>query len=621
MLAVDPTNPNIVWANGDHSVYRSADGGVTWTLLYLEDPVGGYFDAAGAFVLVGDLGIHRSPDQGNMWNPPKMGNLEIAQFYDITLDPTNPTTVYGIAQDIGAMKFTGGPVWTSLGGGDEVGKVLVDPTNPSRLYNYDPLNSTSFIQRSDDAGFSWINSGSGIDTSQNGFTLAYDSQKAFVMDPTNSSRLILGTDKVYETTNAANTWTAISGVLSTNQFLTGVAIAPSHPSTLYASTSDGKFFVTTNDGTSWSEIDSGLPGGAASAIVVDPANSQHVLATLSGGVWMSANGGASWTNLSGNLPVNSFYWTNTIAVDWRYSTPVFYVGTGRGIYRSLDTGTTWAPFGQGMPNTDVTDLEFVPGLDLLAASTLGRGAFEILVAGPPTHLTLTAQASATAGSPFSVTLTGLDALGNQSTAYTGTVHFTSTDSGSGLVLPGNYTFGATDYGTHTFTNGVTLVTVGNQTITATDTISSSVKGSATVTVGPASASHFSVVLPNGATAGSAFNFTVTALDPYGNTATGYTRHRPLHQQRRESEFAPRQHAQQRHRHLQRHARHRRQPDPHCHRHGEWLDQGEQQHPHQPGGGGPCLLRSATGEHDSRQCHQPGHQGADLRPVRQRSHGR
>ena len=80
----------------------------------------------------------------------------------------------------------------------------------------------------------------------------------------------------------------------------------------------------------------------------------------------------------------------------------------------------------------------------------------------------------TAGNSFSPTITVKDAYGNVATNYTGTVHFTSTDSQAGL--PGNYTFtsGGDDNGVHTFTNGVTFKTAGSQTFTATDTLTSSI---------------------------------------------------------------------------------------------------------------------------------------------------
>ena len=77
--------------------------------------------------------------------------------------------------------------------------------------------------------------------------------------------------------------------------------------------------------------------------------------------------------------------------------------------------------------------------------------------------------SATAGNAFWITVTALDAFNNMATGYAGTVHFTKTDSGTGVSVPANYTFTGGDNGVHTFTNGVTFVTAGSQSVTATDT--------------------------------------------------------------------------------------------------------------------------------------------------------
>jgi uncharacterized repeat protein (TIGR01451 family) len=62
--------------------------------------------------------------------------------------------------------------------------------------------------------------------------------------------------------------------------------------------------------------------------------------------------------------------------------------------------------------------------------------------------------------------------------YTGTVHFTSSDPQA--ILPADYTFTSGDAGTHTFS--ITLKTLGDQTITATDARSSGFTGSTTVNV-------------------------------------------------------------------------------------------------------------------------------------------
>lgn len=68
---------------------------------------------------------------------------------------------------------------------------------------------------------------------------------------------------------------------------------------------------------------------------------------------------------------------------------------------------------------------------------------------------VTAPATTTAGTPFTVTVTAKDAAGTTITGYLGTVHFTSSDPNAS-ALPANYTYVSSDDGTHTFTNGVTL---------------------------------------------------------------------------------------------------------------------------------------------------------------------
>jgi hypothetical protein len=97
---------------------------------------------------------------------------------------------------------------------------------------------------------------------------------------------------------------------------------------------------------------------------------------------------------------------------------------------------------------------------------------ETVVPDVTAQFKLTAPSSATHGVPFNVTLTAQDKYGNTTPAYTGTVHFTSSDGAA--VLPANYTFISTDNGVHTVV--VTLNTVGTQTVTATDTVTSPVTG-------------------------------------------------------------------------------------------------------------------------------------------------
>src|SRR5262249_9635430 len=133
-----------------------------------------------------------------------------------------------------------------------------------------------------------------------------------------------------------------------------------------------------------------------------------------------------------------------------------------------------------------------------------------------THFSVTAPNSATAGTAFNVTVTALDQSDNLVTGYTGTVHFTSSDGRAALPADTMLTNGVG-------TASATFDAAGSQTITATDTQTSSITGTSNaVTVSAASATHFSVSASPSATAGISFSFIVTALDPFNNTATGYT---------------------------------------------------------------------------------------------------
>lgn len=94
---------------------------------------------------------------------------------------------------------------------------------------------------------------------------------------------------------------------------------------------------------------------------------------------------------------------------------------------------------------------------------------------------MVAPASVTSGGAFDVTVIAVDPYGNIDMNYTGTIHFTTSDSDPGVVLPPDDTFQPSDAGMVTFPGGVTLITLGDQTLTATDT-TSGITGTSTVTV-------------------------------------------------------------------------------------------------------------------------------------------
>jgi Galactose oxidase, central domain len=135
---------------------------------------------------------------------------------------------------------------------------------------------------------------------------------------------------------------------------------------------------------------------------------------------------------------------------------------------------------------------------------------------PPaaTHFSVMCPANAVAGSPLSFTVVALDALNTEVGTYSGTVRFTSTDGQA--ALPVNSTLAG---GQGTFS--ATFKTVGSQTITATDMVKTTITGATTAITVAAGPSGFSVTAPAIVIAGTAFSFTVTAIDGSGNPVTDY----------------------------------------------------------------------------------------------------
>jgi hypothetical protein len=113
---------------------------------------------------------------------------------------------------------------------------------------------------------------------------------------------------------------------------------------------------------------------------------------------------------------------------------------------------------------------------VINTTPIGVGAMFAAGGGAATHFSVTAPATATAGTVFNLTVTALTAANTTATGYTGTVHFTSSDGQA--VLPAN---SALLNGVMTFQ--AVLHTAGAQTIAATDTVTASITGvSGTITV-------------------------------------------------------------------------------------------------------------------------------------------
>jgi Bacterial Ig-like domain (group 3) len=138
------------------------------------------------------------------------------------------------------------------------------------------------------------------------------------------------------------------------------------------------------------------------------------------------------------------------------------------------------------------------------------------VATPPQFL-ITAGPNVNGGQAFDLDLRIGDSVFGQTIPYTGTVHFTSSDTAA--ALPADYTFTAVDAGFHHFV--ATLNTSGQQTVTVTDARLSGFTGSSTLQVNVPNVSALRIVAPGTATTGTAVNFSIIALDVTNTPVTNY----------------------------------------------------------------------------------------------------
>ena len=496
-LGVDATG--VVYAAGvsyGSNILRSTNLGVSWNDITVINNVSPHtdhhaivFDSSNRMLIGNDGGIWRYDSTVPSWTDLN-GNLDTIQFQGIGLHPTSATTVVGGSQDNGTELYTANPDWALTDGGDG-GFAQFSQTNGSDCYSVHPVGSfgsADFFQSATDgcAGM-WTAATTGfVNTNANFYP-------PFIVDPTNGNHLLIGLDRVYETTTAASSWTPISTpetngfnnvVNGTTYNVNTVALAPqngSNPAVIYASTGGGSpslIFVTSNDGSTWAARN--LPTCtatnhySASCTVNDIATDPNdptgntaiaVTSNYTGGglhVYRTTNAGTSWTDISASgsgfpdLPT----WSAQVDTD---PSRTLYVSTETGVYASVSPYSTWTAYGSGLPSVQGLDLELNRSLHILAVGTHGRGAWEIQTPAHVTNVsTTTANGSYGTGTviPIIVTfstavnVTGtpqltLDTSPNATATYasgSGTTALTFNYTvASGQTTTGNSTGGHLDY--------------------------------------------------------------------------------------------------------------------------------------------------------------------------------
>jgi hypothetical protein len=439
VIAVAPGNSNAVFAGGSgwgNQLYQSLDGGNTWALTEPGDNSTIHpdlhalaFTADGSILYLGnDGGMYSTTQIGvalttvtplNAGTSPGTG-LGTLQFYPgPAIHPTNTNIGFGGTQDNGSMMYSGSLSWNGGGGCGDGARNLIDSANPNNVYESCVELS---VWKSTDGG-----SADSFNQVQNGLdpdgTDSVNWVAPFTLDPSNTQNLYFGTNFVYQTTNGAGLWTAISPDFTGGTGnLNALAVSPVSSNTVYAGAngSNGPLvYVSTNalsgSGATWSNItDSFFPNRYLNVIAADPHSSTAAYVGLSGWtgfgdslghIFMTTNGGSSWSDISGDLPNVP---VNDIVVDPDIANTIF-VATDVGVFYTTNLGISWGTMVTSLPRAVVTGLAYQHQTQTLWAGTHGRSMWSASVASlvPVPGVTSISPTSATVGaSAFTLTVNG-----------------------------------------------------------------------------------------------------------------------------------------------------------------------------------------------------------------------
>jgi len=386
-VSVSPLHRDTILV-GATNIWRSLDGGLTWTKHTSE--LGGFipfvhpdhhsitfYPGTDSIYYSGnDGGLFKTVNRGVSWTTSNEG-LQISQMYRIGVSPLDPYTILTGHQDM-ATQILHNSTWNifTINTGDGMENIYEHDNDSIRYlesyfgnirvtYNNYPLYKIVCTA-----------TGSGVNSQGSWLT-------PYVMHPQHDSTLLVGKAQVYRTLDGGQTFSQVGNVTGGTAKLIALAYAESDPNYIYAAKTN-KFFVA-EDGNNFVDRTGILPVGSASitAIAVCNTNPKKVWVSFSGysagnKVWYSPDAGLSWSNYSTglpNLPVNCITYQHA-------SNDGLYVGTDVGIYYIDHSFTAWQSFFTGLPNVDVEELEVAYTIGKIRAATNGRGLWESDVAVP-----------------------------------------------------------------------------------------------------------------------------------------------------------------------------------------------------------------------------------------------
>jgi photosystem II stability/assembly factor-like uncharacterized protein len=317
-----------------------------------------------------DGGLFRSVDGGGSWSPLNRG-LAIAEVEYLAQHPLYESWLLAGTQDNGTLRYEGGEVWTQVDEGDG-GDCGVDAAKPSTCYH---SLAEMGVVRSDAGGGSATFAPVGPPVVQPPYvSLFYPPLEV-------AHGLVAQAGKtVFISGSGGGEWSEVELADGAGRVS---ALAIASPERVFAGTDAGDVYRIDFTGGQWqTPLALAQPrAGYVSSLAVDARNGR-LWATFSdrtgldgGSIYRSDDGGRTWSDVS--IPCLGRP-VHVVELDPAKSGDV-YAGTEIGVFRSHDEGGSWAPFGEGLPKLIVGDLLFHARSRLLRAATRSRGVWEVAV--------------------------------------------------------------------------------------------------------------------------------------------------------------------------------------------------------------------------------------------------
>jgi photosystem II stability/assembly factor-like uncharacterized protein len=361
-LVFHPTVSGTLWAAAD-SGYVSTDGGQTWS------PVGpglpGVMDWAvdpsdPDRVYAGTMrGVFQSTDRGNTWDEANQGLQGIVPNLGLAASPANPDEVYVATDGMVFRSHDGGQVWQEMDVPPtwevrpHLRLVAVDPFTPIRVY----LGSSTSpqVHISEDRGQTWYTVTLPLPPGWTGWGGVW----ALAPHPRHHGRILAGVGlypsgggieewpgALYISHDSGASWehldigVPISGVLT-------LAYDPANAQVVYAGTEGSGLLRSGDGGLTWQPISSWPGTPYILAVTVHPQNHKVFVSDIGPGqaIYVSDDMGQTWARLP-EQPTTSPVWELLYT---QAQTPTLYAGTmGASLHRSTDDGLTWTR-AAGMP--------------------------------------------------------------------------------------------------------------------------------------------------------------------------------------------------------------------------------------------------------------------------------